>query len=417
MSEWRRIDSIADVRRGASPRPIGDPKYFGGEVGWVRISDVTRASRFLRETEQYLSPTGEALSVRVNPGDLVMSICGTLGRPIMIDIAACIHDGFVQFTNLRNADTTYLFYALQFAESAFCGMGQPGTQTNLNTSLVGRHTIFCPSKSEQLRIAEILSTLDETIEQTETLIAKMQQVKSGLMHDLFTRGVSPDGRLRPTREQAPDLYKESPLGWVPKEWEPGILAQYLSPTDGLKPGPFGSSLTKDCFVPSGIKVYGQEQVIAGSLEIGDYYISQAKFLELSAFEVLVDDVLISLVGTVGCVIVAKSPFERGIINPRLMRLRPARGVVLPSFLKHLLLSANVQRQIDILAGGGTMPVINGKIIRRLTIPLLSYEEQLRVAERIDAIDMSLESVADELSKLHQQKHGLMHDLLTGSVRV
>lgn len=417
MSEWKRIDSIADVRRGASPRPIGDPKYFGGEVGWVRISDVTRSSRFLRETEQYLSPTGEALSVRVNPGDLVMSICGTLGRPIIIDMAACIHDGFVQFTNLRDAETTFLFYALQFAESAFCGMGQPGTQTNLNTSLVGRHTIFCPKTSEQRYIAEILSTLDETIEQTEALIAKMQQVKAGLMHDLFTRGVTPDGHLRPTREQAPELYKESLLGWIPKEWDSGRLDQYLDPTAGIKPGPFGSSLTKDNYVSSGFRVYGQEQVIAGTLEVGDYFISEAKFLEMSGFEVLADDVLISLVGTVGCVLVAKPPFERGIINPRLMRLRPARGFVVTSFLKHLLLSANVRRQIDILAGGGTMPVINGKIIRRLAIPIMSYDEQERVAKRIDAIDFSIESASKELAKLHQQKHGLMHDLLTGRVRV
>ena len=57
------------------------------------------------------------------------------------------------------------------------------------------------------------------IEQTETLIAKYQQIKAGLMHDLFTRGVTPDGKLRPTRAEAPQLYQESPLGWIPKEWE------------------------------------------------------------------------------------------------------------------------------------------------------------------------------------------------------
>ncbi len=77
----------------------------------------------------------------------------------------------------------------------------------------------CPQPPQQRRIAEILSTLDETIEQTEALIAKYQQIKAGLMHDLFTRGVTPDGKLRPTRAEAPQLYKESPLGWIPKEWE------------------------------------------------------------------------------------------------------------------------------------------------------------------------------------------------------
>jgi type I restriction enzyme S subunit len=100
-----------------------------------------------------------------------------------------------------------------------------------------------------------------------------------------------------------------------------------------------------------------------------------------------------------------------------MRLRPARGIVLSGFLKHLLLSANVRRQLEILAGGGTMPVINGRIIRRLVIPLLSLDEQVRMIARIDALDETLVSLAEALVKLRQQKHGLMHDLLTGTVRV
>ena len=75
-------------------------------------------------------------------------------------------------------------------------------------------------RDRQRRIAEILETVDKAIEQTEALIAKYQQVKTGLMHDLFTRGVTPDGGLRPTHAQAPQIYKEDPtLGWIPKEWE------------------------------------------------------------------------------------------------------------------------------------------------------------------------------------------------------
>lgn len=78
-----------------------------------------------------------------------------------------------------------------------------------------------PKIEIQRRIAEILSTIDQAIEQTEALIKKTQQIKAGLMHDLFTRGVLPNGQLRPPREQAPELYKDSPLGWVPKEWGGG----------------------------------------------------------------------------------------------------------------------------------------------------------------------------------------------------
>jgi type I restriction enzyme, S subunit len=80
-----------------------------------------------------------------------------------------------------------------------------------------------PDSQVQYRIAEILSTVDETIEHTEALMAKHQQIKAGLMHDLFTRGVTPDGHVRPTRFEAPHLYKETPFGWIPKEWETNPL--------------------------------------------------------------------------------------------------------------------------------------------------------------------------------------------------
>ena len=78
---------------------------------------------------------------------------------------------------------------------------------------------FLPSLLEQRKIARILTTLDNLIEKTEALIAKYQAIKQGMMHDLFTRGVDAHGHLRPPQAEAPDLYKQSELGWIPKEWE------------------------------------------------------------------------------------------------------------------------------------------------------------------------------------------------------
>ncbi len=76
--------------------------------------------------------------------------------------------------------------------------------------------------------------MDRTIEQTESLIAKQQRIKTGLMQDFVTRGVTPDGRLRPTRAEAPHLYKESPLGWIPKEWERTTVGSCLTGIDAGK---------------------------------------------------------------------------------------------------------------------------------------------------------------------------------------
>ncbi|MBU2719133.1 restriction endonuclease subunit S [Acidithiobacillus ferridurans] len=423
MSEWTEesLGRLASIEIGGTPsRDI--PAFWASENAegfpWVSIADL--GPRFVSATKERITELG-VLSSNVKPvrsGTLMMSFKLTIGRAGIAARDLYTNEAIAAFVPMpRTVDSGFLYYLLPpIARNAVTDVAIKGSTLNKQT-LSKLKLRFPKDMQQQRRIAEILSTLDEAIEQTEALIAKHQQIKAGLMHDLFTRGVTPDGHLRPTREQAPDFYKESQLGWIPKEWEVGRLSQYLDPLAGIKPGPFGSSLTKDNYVSAGFRVYGQEQVIAGSLEIGDYFIAEAKFLEMATFEVLADDVLISLVGTVGCVLVVKPPFERGIINPRLMRLRPARSVVLSGFLKHLLLSANVRRQLEILAGGGTMPVINGKIIRRLVIPLLSLDEQFRMVEGIDALDDTLTSSAETLAKLHQQKYGLMHDLLTGRMWV
>jgi len=125
----------------------------------------------------------------------------------------------VQFYDIKGADTGYLYYALQHAEQDFINYGQTGTQANLNTTIVGNHNLFVPLLPQQRTIAKILTTVDNLIEKTEALIAKYQAIKQGMMHDLFTRGVDEHGHLRPPYDEAPDLYKESELGWIPKEWE------------------------------------------------------------------------------------------------------------------------------------------------------------------------------------------------------
>ncbi len=421
MSEWKQIDEIAKVRRGASPRPIGDPKYFGGEVGWVRISDVTRSSRFLRETEQYVSPLGESLSVRVNPGELIMSICGTLGRPIIVDMPACIHDGFVQFSSLRDADTVYLYYALQHAESAFNGMGQPGTQTNLNTGLVGRHQIFAPKIEKQRRIAEILSTTDEAIEQTEALIAKCQQIKAGLMHDLFTRGVTSDGQLRPTRAQAPQLYRNDPrFGWIPKGWEVARLKDKAQAGKShIKTGPFGTSLKGEHWVQ-----HGHPVITIGALGEGELlpegllFVSPATALRLHDYQLTVGDVVFSRVADVGRSAVIEEEHAGWIMSSNLMRISLNPCLVEPHYLQSQFASdLRLKAQIRTNVNSGGRDVANGQILNRLLFVWPPHDEQILALSRMQALDLYRRTLISRAAKLRAQKQGLMQDLLTGRVPV
>ncbi len=120
------------VKRGASPRPIDDQKYFSdtGDYAWVRISDVTASDKYLLTSDQRLSELGASLSVKREPGDIFVSICASVGKPVITRIKCCIHDGFVWFDQLK-LEPEYLFY-LFISGEMFKGLGNWGTQLNLN---------------------------------------------------------------------------------------------------------------------------------------------------------------------------------------------------------------------------------------------------------------------------------------------
>jgi len=107
----------------------------------------------------------------------------------------------------------------------------------------------------------------------------------------------------------------------PKGWDMSLIEETVSnDKNALKAGPFGSSLKKEFYVEKGFKIYGQEQVINSDAHFGDYYISEEKFSSLRSCAVQTNDILISLVGTYGKLLIIPEDHEPGIINPRLMKI-------------------------------------------------------------------------------------------------
>ena len=132
-------------------------------------------------------------------------------------------------------------------------------------------------------------------------------------------------------------------GELPKGWK-WVKITDLAEDDkhALKAGPFGSSLKKESYVEEGYKIYGQEQVIRGDAFYGDYYVDNVKYQELSANKVKPFDVLISLVGTVGKVLILPDNCIEGIINPRLIKISLNLKVYMPKFFKYYFESSSVK---------------------------------------------------------------------------
>ena len=182
----KKLGDVCEIKRGASPRPISDSKWFDedSKIGWVRISDVTKSEKYLEKTEQYLSSAGISKSRLVKKGNMIMSICATIGKPIYTNFDVCIHDGFVVFENLT-LDKEFLYYYLDFIQLNWYKYGQPGIQVNLNSEIVNNESVVVPVIEEQIKIAEFLSKFDEKIKLENELLTQYENQKKYLLQNLF----------------------------------------------------------------------------------------------------------------------------------------------------------------------------------------------------------------------------------------
>ena len=162
---------LCTIKRGQSPRPIDDPRYFddNGSHGWVRIEDVTRGGMYLTETRQRLSEIGRARSVSVGPGMVLISIAATVGKPTITAMKCCYHDGFVGLHQLR-AIPEYVYFFLTLPE-VFGGLGQVGTQANINSEIVGHIKIPLPDRDEQQRVVNHLTASLHRIETAKSRLS------------------------------------------------------------------------------------------------------------------------------------------------------------------------------------------------------------------------------------------------------
>ncbi len=158
------------------------------------------------------------------PHDILISCSGSIGRvcevPPNFQFALVRSVALVKLDRSR-CDSAYIAAAFRsdFVQRQIVASQLQAAQPNLFQGAIKELQLLLPPLPQQRKIARILTTLDNVIAQTEALIAKYQAIKQGLMHDIFTRGVDATGKLRPPQSEAPELYKQSDLGWIPKEWE------------------------------------------------------------------------------------------------------------------------------------------------------------------------------------------------------
>lgn len=280
--------------------------------------------------------------------------------------------------------------------------------------------VSLPPVREQSAIARILDTLDTQIEKTQALIAKLEQVKEGLLHDLLTRGVDENGELRPSAEEAPQLYKESALGLIPREWSLRRLED-VAPLDRsvLRTGPFGSSLKGEHWRETGRPV-----ITIGSLGNNRFIQEELLFIDertataLADFALRSGDIVFSRVADVGRSVVVTEAEEQWIMSSNFMRISINGQTIRPRFLQLLLAcSAAIRSQLLATVNSAGRDVVNSGILMKLRFITPPPIEQDRIIEKVETAENRIAHESSTLRKLSAEKSGLMDDLLTGHVRV
>ncbi len=267
------------------------------------------------------------------------------------------------------------------------------------------------SKKEQSLIARILDTLDIQIEKTEALIAKLEKVKEGLLHDLLTRGIDENGQLRPSPEQAPELYKESPLGLIPMEWalSSGVEAcKEIVVGIVIKPTQY--------YRASGVPILRSANVRENYLSLDNLmYMSQQDHKAMSKSAVKTGNVLTVRTGYPGTSCVVDSSIEEANCVDIIIS-RTGEGLD-PNFWALWINSDFGKGHVLKSQGGLAQQHFNVGDLKKIKLPIPTMTEQLRVVKSWAALQKQIQQESNQLEKLQINKSGLMDDLLTGRVRV
>jgi type I restriction enzyme, S subunit len=295
--------------------------------------------------------------------------------------------------------------------SYFSRMAAGSTRYGLSNGAIARTRVSLPSLEKQYKIAKILQTIDRTITHTEALIEKYQQIKAGLMHDLFTRGIGADGKLRPPRDQAPEMYRESSIGWIPKEWKTKPIGKVFSIQLGKMLSPLAKTGKFEYSYLNNRSVHWDKVNIEG-LSSMDFNTK-----EREKFKLIYGDLLVCEGGDVGRTAIWRDDLENCYFQKTIHRLRSLDGQVLPEFMLRFMMYAKNTGMFSNFTSQTSIAHLTREKLLTVSVFVPPVTEQEQLVKRFDSIDQNISVEVTSLDKLKKQKSGLMYDLLTGKVQV
>lgn len=398
------ISDIAHVEMGQSP----DSRYV--------VEDPSAGLPFLQGNAEFGAVMPEPKFGCLRPvktckaNDVLISVRAPVGAVNLADRNYCIGRGLAAIRG-RGIKPSLLGEVVARQSSALRRVAQGTTFEAISKNDLLTLKLRLPPRTDWPKIAQILDTLDTAIHETEAIIAKLKAVKQGLLHDLLTRGIDANGELRPLPSEAPHLYKQSPLGWIPKEWEQAYLGAkveffggYAFPErcQGQSEGEVPFFKVSDQSNP------GNER----DLRVANNYVSR-ELARKQGWKLLPEGgVAFAKVGAALLMNRRRLLAQDSLVDNNMM-VATGGDEVHSTWLYWFLQTIDFGKIVQ----DGALPSVNQGQLGALPASFPKLEEQREIADRLNRLDGILDMEQICLEKSRQLKTALMDDLLTGRVRV
>lgn len=390
-------DLVDKIKSGGTPTST-KKEYYGGDIPFVKIEDITASNRYLQATKISISDEGlnSSNAWLVPEGSLLYSIYATVGEVIINQVPVATNQAIMGIIPNKKVETDYLYYFLQGIKNKLSIYFKETTQKNLTAEIVKNFRIGLPPLPEQHKIASILSKVDEHISHTEAIIEKTEELKKGLMQQLLTKGI---GHTK---------FKKTEIGEIPEEWD---VVKLVDVSLNLLGGGTPSTANNEYWDGS-IPWMTSAHINGRYIRSGQKYITQ-KGLEQSSTKLIPKEniLFVTRVGVgkiaINLIDIAISQDITGII---IDKEKANIGFIYWKLL-------DVARKIVSLSQGSTIKGILKSDLANQNVALPPLSEQTRIANMLMKIETNIEQNQTYLSHLQELKKGLMQDLLTGKVRV
>jgi len=399
---WRRarIEEIAEVTTGGTPRRDRSD-YWGGEIPWMSSGEVNL--RYVREVQGRITDLGLAESNArwLKPGTVMMALAGqgkTRGKVALLETPVTCNQSLAGIAPQDDVDPRFLFQQLESMYSAIRMINGDNIRSGLNLGLIRAIQVVLPPFPEQKKIAAILSSVDDAIHATQAVIEQTRRVKEGLLQDLLTKGI---GHTR---------FKQTEIGEIPIGWRTASVAKVTSDIVDYrgKTPPYSDH---------GVPVISQEDIQSTGLRPSTKWVSPktaSQWVHRGTLEP--GDVVFRMERFVGEVV--QVPDDQSYVVTRgVLALRPDPKVMRKDFMFWQFFHKKRRGDWEKHGHATTVPRMYKPDLLGDLLAVPPLAEQAEIAGVMNQVQEAIESNRADLVRLSATKEGLLHDLLTGKVRV